>query len=107
MAKKFGKFLLFTAAAAATAAGVYYFLKKKSDKEIICDVEDEDYDDFSEDLDAEPRSYVQLDSASADTEDDDFLEETENAGDGDFSPLADQLQEKNNEQVEEFFGEEN
>lgn len=105
MAKKFGKFLLFTATAAATAAGVCYLLKKKAEKDAVLEIEDEDYDDFSEDLDeTEPRSYVQLDSADAE---DDFLEETENAGDGDFSPLAEQLQEKNNEQVEEFFGDEN
>lgn len=104
MAKKFGKFLLFTAAAAATAAGVCYLLKKKSEKNAVLEIEDDDYDDFSEDLDEnEPRSYVQLDVAG--TEEDDFLEETENAGDGDFAPLAEQLQEKNNEQVEEFFGE--
>lgn len=105
MAKKFGKFLLFTAAAAATAAGVCYLLKKKAEKNAVLEIEDEDYDDFSEDLDeTEPRSYVQLDATDAE---DDFLEETENAGDGDFSPLAEQLQEKNNEQVEEFFGDEN
>lgn len=107
MAKKFGKFLLFTAAAATTAAGVCYYLKKKSENENLYEVEDEDYDDFSEDLDAESRSYVQLDPGTASEKDDDFLEETENVGDGDFSPLAQQLQEKNNEQVEEFFDEEN
>lgn len=107
MAKKFGKFLLFTAAVGATAAGVYYYLKKKSDQEAICEIEDEDYDDFSEDFEETPRSYVQLDPAGAEEQEDDFLEETEHSGDGDFSPLADQLQEKNNEQVEEFFGEEN
>lgn len=106
MAKKFGKFLLFTAAAAATAAGVYYFLKKKSGNNAIFEIEDDDYDDFSEDLDEpEPREYVQLDPGAPD--EDDFLEETEGAGEGDFSPLAEQLQEKNNEQVEAFFDEEN
>ncbi len=106
MAKKFGKFLLFTAAAGAAAAGVYYYLKKKSDKNVF-EIEDEDYDDFSEDLDeTEPRSYVQLDPVGAEDQEEDFVEETDNAGDGDFSPLAEQLQEKSNEQVEEFFGEE-
>lgn len=29
MAKKFGKFLLFSAAAASAAAGAYYFMKRK------------------------------------------------------------------------------
>ena len=106
MAKKFGKFLLVAAGAAAVGAGVYYYLKKKSEAECICDVEDEDYDDFSEeDLDATvERTYVPLDLDGA--EDLDFVEETVNGNDGDFAPLADQLQEKNDEQVEEFFGEE-
>lgn len=106
MAKKFGKFLLFAAAAGAAAAGVFYFFKKKSEKE-ICECEDEDYDDFSEDYDEDSRSYVQLNPADPQTEEDDFLEENEHDGEGDFSPLAEQLQEKKNEQVEEFFGEEN
>lgn len=106
MAKKFGKFLLFTAAVAATAAGVYYFLKKKSGNDAIFEIEDDDYDDFSEDLDEpETREYVQLEPGALD--EDDFLVETDEAAEGDFSPLAEQLQEKNNEQVEEFFGEEN
>ncbi|MBQ7955276.1 MAG: hypothetical protein IJ282_05950 [Lachnospiraceae bacterium] len=110
MAKKFGKFLLFTTVAAAAAAGAYYYFKKKSDEESFSDLEDEDYDDFSEDLDEEetPRSYVQLnldETATANTEDD--FEEIENGSEGDFAPLADQLQEKKDEQVEEFFGEEN
>ena len=30
MAKKFGKFLLFTAAVSGAAAGAYYYLKKKN-----------------------------------------------------------------------------
>ena len=107
MAKKFGKFLLLAAGAAAVGAGAYYYFKKKSEAECICDAEDEDYDDFSEeDLDAAvERTYVPLDLDSADTEED-FVEETVNGEDGDFAPLADQLQEKNDEQVEEFFGEE-
>lgn len=61
MAKKFGKFLLFTAAV-GTAAAAYYMYKQK--KDAVCPVaEDDDYDDFSEDLDddTEPsRNYVSL-----------------------------------------------
>lgn len=61
MAKKFGKFLLFTAAVGGAAAAVYYYFQKK-DADTLAS-EDEDYDDFSEDLDdeAEPgKKYVSL-----------------------------------------------
>lgn len=104
MAKKFGKFVLFVAAAGSVAAGIFYFFKKKSEKEFL-ECEDEDYDDFSEDSNTESRSYVQLNPTDTPTEEEDFLEENEQ--EGEFSPLAEQLQEKKNEQVEEFFGEEN
>ena len=62
MAKKFGKFLMVTAAVGAAAAGAYYYLqgKGKAVKQIFD--EDDDFDDFSEDLDeeTEERSYVTL-----------------------------------------------
>lgn len=62
MAKKFGKFLLFSAAVGAAAAGVYYYLQKKNMTEQTDEFEDEDYDDFSEDLEDEDvnRNYVPL-----------------------------------------------
>ncbi len=74
MAKKFGKFLLFSAAAASAAAGVYYYLKKQSAPEEETPDEFDDFDDFSEDLDEESedepkqaseedRSYVDLGQA--------------------------------------------
>lgn len=47
MAKKFGKFLLFTAAVGTAAAAVHYYLQKKGAEHT--ESEDEDYDDFSED----------------------------------------------------------
>ena len=61
MAKKFGKFLLFTAAVGGAAAAVYHYFQKK-DADVL-ESEDEDYDDFSEDLDDEAdtgKKYVSL-----------------------------------------------
>ena len=67
--KKFGKFLLFSAAAGAVAAGAYYYFQNK-EKMLNDDFdEDDDFDDFSEDLDSDKsnhsdtaeRSYVSLD----------------------------------------------
>ena len=129
MAKKFGKFLLFTATASAVAAGVCYYLKKKSDDDLAFASDDEeDYDNFSEDLDNgdAARSYVSLsketepeaESAEEETaeesvsEEESIKEETAEESvsvedaQNDFTPLADQVQEKKEEQVEEFFDEE-
>ncbi len=69
MAKKFGKFLLITAAVGSAAAAAYYFIHKKDVADIVD--EDDDYDDFSEDLDDDAessRNYVPLtpDAAPAD-----------------------------------------
>ena len=62
MAKKFGKFLMTVTAIGAAAAGAYYYLqgKEKPAKDVWDD--DDDFDDFSEDLDeeTEERSYVTL-----------------------------------------------
>ena len=60
MAKKFGKFLLFTAVASAAAAGVYYFLKEK-DAPII-PTDDEDFDAFGDDQEETEsnRTYVTI-----------------------------------------------
>lgn len=64
MAKKLGKLFLFSAAVGAVAGSAYYYLQHrdsmiKSDNFVD---EDDDFDDFSEDLDEEPeRSYVDLD----------------------------------------------
>lgn len=70
MAKKFGKFLLFTAAVSGAAAGAYYYLKKKTDACEPAEDDFDDFDDFSDDSDddnkkadtpaAEDRSYVDL-----------------------------------------------
>lgn len=67
MSKKFGKFLLFSAIAGASAYGAYHYLKTKENSSSQGNPEDadDDFDDFSEDLDEEPepakeRSYVSL-----------------------------------------------
>ena len=62
MAKKFGKFLLFTAVASAAAAGAYYYLKEKEAPIIPTDDEDEDFDAFGDDQEeAESnRTYVTI-----------------------------------------------
>ena len=61
MAKNFGKFLLGMAAIGGAAVAAYYYLQKKDAENIIPETEDEDYDDFSDELDEVPtRNYVKL-----------------------------------------------
>lgn len=103
MAKKFGKFLLFTAAVASAAAAACYFLQKKDSVDAA--PEDDDYDDFSEDLDADTdvsQNYVPLTPESK------TAEKPEEQKDS-FTPLSEtvaQAAEKAEETVEEFFDEE-
>lgn len=116
MAKKFGKFLLFTAAIGSAVAAVYYCVhKKKAEQD---NIEEEDYDDFSdekkEDSDTS-RSYVPLNPetpsegaeeaqdapASPECSDDEPGKEEG------FTPLAENAaQGASDETVEEFFDEE-
>lgn len=112
MAKKFGKFLLFTAAIGGAAAAAYYYFQKKDAENIAS--EDEDYDDFSEDLDDEAetgKKYVTLtpDAESSAEESNEKKTET-------FVPLDQMAQptdksntkndDKTDAEVEEFFDEE-
>lgn len=67
MSKKVGKFLLFSAVAGAAAYGAYHYLQNKDENSSSGKGEDtdDDFDDFSEDLDddaaeTKPRSYVSL-----------------------------------------------
>ena len=67
MSKKFGKLLLFSAVAGAAAYGAYHYFQTKDDAPSSGKNEDtdDDFDDFSEDLDddaseTKPRSYVSL-----------------------------------------------
>ena len=107
MAKKFGKFMLFTAAVGGAAAAVYYYLRKKDTDAAA--LEDEDYDDFSEDSDEEKKdttNYVPL-TPDAQASDDEKKEDA-------FVPLEQVAQnagnaeagESNDPEVEEFFDEE-
>lgn len=102
MAKKFGKFLLVTTALASAAAAAYYYLQKKDGSD--ASPEDDDYDDFSEDLEEEaesPHGYVPLNSEAA-------AESSPEGEETDFTPLAEtvsQVQERTEETVEEFFDE--
>ena len=114
MAKKFGKFLLLTAAVGSAAAAAYYYMQKKDS---VIDVpEDDDYDDFSEDLDTDAessRNYVSL-NADAKPEGEEPLgsenptEEKVAEETFSFTPLSEQAkkaEEKVEETVEEFFDE--
>ena len=120
MAKKFGKFLLFTAAASAAGAAAYYYLHKKDSG--FLDETDEDYDDFSEDIEDEnlSRTYVPLthdetvaDSYSPEPEAvQEPAPEPETSDNDKFTPLTEQVSQAteniiNNaeESVEEFFDE--
>ncbi len=82
MAKKFGKVLLLTAAAGTAAAAVFYFLRKKEHSLHVAD--EDDYDDFSDALeDEDTRSYVPLNTETAQaagTDDAPAQEVTEEAG---------------------------
>lgn len=118
MAKKFGKFLLFTVAAGSAAAAAYYYFRKKDAADSEQDFDDEDYDDSSDDLeddtDAASRSYVPLNGGAAGEKDAADVELSsgapEKTADNSFTPLAEQLSEvsegKEAESTEEFFDDE-
>ncbi len=72
MAKKFGKFMLFSALAGAAAAGAYYYLQKKQSEQNFSYDDADDFDIFDEDLDDDTsasatknRSYVSLELENA------------------------------------------
>ncbi len=77
MAKKFGKFLLFSLFAGAAAAGTYYFLKNKEDEDAFEDSEPDVNDELEEFLknesESDPipakREYVPLNFSKEDVED--------------------------------------
>lgn len=102
MAKKFGKLLLLTAAVGTAAAAAYYYMQKK--ESAIDTPDDEDYDDFSEDLDENAeasRNYVSLNS---DAKTETLAEEGSEEEKETFTPLTEQVK-KSEETVEEFFNE--
>ncbi len=110
MAKKFGKFLLFTAAVGSAAAAAYYYLQKKGIS--TESTEEEDCEDFSEDLDdAEPsKSYVPLNPANGSQEEkkeEGFvpLDKVAPAA-GQESPASESSAPDGKPEIEEFFNEE-
>lgn len=112
MAKKLGKFLLFTAAIGTAAAAAYYYMQKKDAASAVSDDSDDDYDDFSDDLDEDgdiSRTYVSLNLDNTPSTED-ASEEEDTCDEGDFTPLAEQItkqaEEAVTETVEEFFDEE-
>lgn len=108
MAKKFGKFLLFTAAVSGAVAAAYYYMRKKDTDSAT--LEDEDYDDFSEDLDEDAevkKTYVPLtsDTKASDEEkkEDTFVPLNQMAQDAGTAETGDES--KTDSEVEEFFDE--
>ena len=107
MAKRFGKFLLFTAAVGAAAGAAAYYLQKKDALDLDDRFDDEDYDDFSDDTDGKAD-----DTAAADKTDGEAEQKTEKAdeskADG-FTPLSEKAPTvnapKSEETIEEFFDE--
>lgn len=110
MAKKFGKFLLFTAAAGAAAAAVYCYMQKKDAENAVSADSDDDYDDFSRETTQKEedtsRTYVSLnlDNVAGENSSD-----KANTGDEAFTPLSEQAARQNStaaaDAVEEFFDE--
>lgn len=115
MAKKIGKFLLFTAAVGTAAAAAYYYMHQKDSQLKESSDADDDYDDFHEDLDESTefsRNYVPLNATaqtSAPKEDVSAEPAPEEASA--FTPLSDQAAALSGEEgetvedVEEFFDE--
>ncbi len=110
MAKKFGKFLLATAAIGSAVAAACYFMQKKENAENS--PEDEDYDDFSEDLEeaSEPETnYVPLTPGAKvkDSSEEDSGEEKKAPQPEATEETAEVTEEASEEiETEEFFNEE-
>lgn len=104
MAKKFGKFLLFSAAVGAAAAGAYYYFQKKGSVDQEPVEEDEDYDDFSEDLDdeASERNYVSLGKDTFESVAGTMSDKAEDVKDA-TKTAAEEAVENVEEKIEEFF----
>ncbi|MCH5337322.1 MAG: hypothetical protein J1E03_00940 [Acetatifactor sp.] len=102
MAKKFGKFLLFTAAIGGAAAAAYYYFQKKDSDNLVS--EDDDYDDFSEDLEDEAETGKKYVSLTPDTEES-FVSLDKVAKPADKTKES-MSGDKDDADVEEFFDEE-
>ncbi len=109
MAKKFGKILLATAAIGTAAAAAYYYFRKKDADLAASDNDDEDYDDFSEDLDDDTdssRTYVALNRDNTQTTEGKNEEESFTPLNETISNAAKAVEGKAEEVVEDFFDEE-
>lgn len=113
--KKFGRFLLFSAAVGAVAAGAYYYFQNKEKISNDDFDEDDDFDDFSEDLDSESahtdpaeRSYVSLDlnNENASSSESGKTAENDSAGTKEALTNLEKAAESAKAKVEEFFNEE-
>ena len=93
MAKKFGKFLIFTALAGAAAAGVYYFLNREDPDSAASDF-GRDVDNFFESK--KNREYVSLNNAGGD--------ENKEAMKNVVEQVAEELREKEKEDLAEKTG---
>lgn len=103
MAKKFGKFLLATAAVGTVAAAAYYFMTKKDSVDTES-LDDEDYDDFSEDLDDEDtsRNYVSLNLETPESSEENSTATSMTSSEtDDFTPLSEQVSKLEDETLEE------
>lgn len=84
MAKKFGRFLMFTAVAGAVAAGAYYYLQNKNSSYSDDLDDDDDFDDFSDDSDDmeekdSTRNYVDLNLEKAENAVSDTIDHVKDA----------------------------
>lgn len=103
MAKKLGKFLLGMAALGGAAAAAYYYLQKKDAITLTPECDDEDYDDFSEELDeTSSRNYVQLNKEVVEEKVAEAVEAAEDA----VEEAVETVAEATEEVVEKFFDEE-
>ena len=113
MAKKLGKFLLGMAAIGGAAAAAYYYLQKKDAVDVTPENDDEDYDDFSDELEEAPaRNYVQLNKEVVTVPVEEEAVEEETAADAVAEIAEDAVEEiveiveETADAVEEFFDEE-
>ena len=102
MAKKFGKFVLFTAALSGAAAAAYYYFRKKDSDNLV--IEDDDYDDFSEDLEDEAEAGKKYVSLTPDTEE--GFVPLDKVAKSDDKDKGSKSSDKDDADVEEFFDEE-
>ncbi|MBQ9549847.1 MAG: hypothetical protein IJU87_03455 [Lachnospiraceae bacterium] len=73
MAKKFGKFLLFSLLAGAAAAGVYYYLKDRQDEDLFEDSDPDVNDELEEFLKKESEKGPDADEVESPASDREYV----------------------------------